>query len=399
MEGHGERATEGTQAERVDFGVDEVLFCRFVSIEAFTHAKGTGFDGPTHLNRVPSKRPSESRNIDHHNRTHSCVLDGTGRRVSLIADTSVEDKEDGHVQHSDELACDAGHERAFTTDVVDEEESAEQSRDEFDNTEDGGGEQLLLLTRCAHHGEILSCVDGDRGRAGPLGQELGHDGQLDAVEVRSVGEELADGAEPAGTLGRLTFAVELVVDIDDLALDVPVVLVEVAELGEVGGGFLVLADLDQPAGGFDREEAEEEGDGGKVDVHQVGHDPLQLRVFGDVQVAAVAGEVGQHDSQVDGAGEHAHAETADGARGCFGEVGGCYDGGLANANAGDEAAGVDHADGTVGGGGEKDGDAEDPEETQLASCPETADFVGEVEGDQGAEDRSHLNHSGDVSEK
>jgi len=69
----------------------------------------------------------------------------------------------------------------------------------------------------------------------------------------------------------------LVVDVDELCLDVWVIFWKLAELTEVQGCFLMLADLDEPSRRLDGEEAQDADDGGEVDVHQVRHDPLELR--------------------------------------------------------------------------------------------------------------------------
>jgi hypothetical protein len=86
------------------------------------------------------------------------------------------------------------------------------------------------------------------------------------VSVGRGGEQLADHAVPLCTLGSLSFALDLNVHVEDLSLDIPVVLGKVADLGEVGDGLLMFADLGQPARRLDSEEGEEEDDRGEVDV-------------------------------------------------------------------------------------------------------------------------------------
>jgi hypothetical protein len=47
-----------------------------------------------------------------------------------------------------------------------------------------------------------------------------------------------------------------------------------------------------------------------------------MGVLVEVDGAAIVGEVGEDDTEVDSAGEHATAETTDGGRGDFGNVDG-----------------------------------------------------------------------------
>lgn len=78
---------------------------------------------------------------------------------ALVADALVDEEEDGHVEHGDELECDAAGEGALAADPVDENEGAEKGGDELDESEDGGGEELLLLAGGAHHGKVLRRVN------------------------------------------------------------------------------------------------------------------------------------------------------------------------------------------------------------------------------------------------
>jgi hypothetical protein len=98
----------------------------------------------------------ETGDVNHDNRTCRCTLDRACRDVALLADTSVHDQEDRHVQHGQELASDTDHERTLAAEIVDEEESADHRRDELDDTKDCGCEKLLFVAVGSHHGEVFT---------------------------------------------------------------------------------------------------------------------------------------------------------------------------------------------------------------------------------------------------
>jgi hypothetical protein len=109
--------------------------------------------------------PTKARDVDHHDRASRCSLDAASRHVTLLANASIHNQENSHVEHSKKLAGDTDHERVLTAYVVDEGEGAKHYRDELDNTKNSSGKKLLLTTGRAHHSEVLSSVDGNGGSA------------------------------------------------------------------------------------------------------------------------------------------------------------------------------------------------------------------------------------------
>jgi len=97
-----------------------------------------------------------------------------------------------------------------------------------------------------------------------------------------------------------------------------------------------------------------------------------------VDLASVVRKVRQYNTEIDKPCEDAGAQPADRCRRDLGQVDGPDDSGLADAEAGDEAAGVDGAQVAVG--AHEDGDADDPEGAEQAGGPDTADAVADEEG-------------------
>jgi hypothetical protein len=60
------------------------------------------------------------------------LLRGSLDRV-LVRDSVVHEKEDRHVEHSDELDSDTSGKRPLAANVIDEEERTEQRADKLDN--------------------------------------------------------------------------------------------------------------------------------------------------------------------------------------------------------------------------------------------------------------------------
>jgi hypothetical protein len=94
-------------------------------------------------------------------------------------------------------------------------------------------------------------------------------------------------------------------------------------------------------------------------------------------LTAVVGEVGEDDAEVDEAGEEASAEATDAGRRDLGNVDGSDDGCLSYAEPGDEPAGVDSPKTAVG--PQEDGDADNPQDAELAGGPDAADSIADKE--------------------
>ena len=96
----------------------------------------------------------------------------------LIGDCGVDDEEKCHICHCNELQTDARHEGALAscetckllrlygreadtvrhTNEVDQEKGTKHGRAELDETEDAGGEELLVLSGDTHESEVLGSV-------------------------------------------------------------------------------------------------------------------------------------------------------------------------------------------------------------------------------------------------
>lgn len=123
--------------------------------------------------------------------------------------------------------------------------------------------------------------------------------------------------------------------------------------------------------------------------------PSLVGVVAHMQLAAIVGEVGEHNAQVDKAGEDTSAETADGCRGLLlvnsvrqgiicvtydlSQVDWSHDYSLAHPQSGHEATGVNSTQATVGTNTHEDGDSQNPKDTQLASCPQPSNTVAHKE--------------------
>lgn len=80
--------------------------------------------------------------------------------------------------------------------------------------------------------------------------------------------------------------------------------------GQVVGSLVDLALFNEEAGRLVLEEAENEDDSRHHDVKTGGNHPLVMGIFGQVDMAAVVGEVSQDDTDVDSASEAASGETS-----------------------------------------------------------------------------------------
>ena len=127
-----------------------------------------------------------------------------------------------------------------------------------------------------------------------------------------------------------------------------------------------------------------------------------MAVAVDVQGGSVVGEVGEDDTDVDGAGEEAGAKTSNGCRGDFGDVdwssnksetlkkpdkqiglSSPYNRRLADTEASDEAASIDGAQVSIDTSNHEDDDADDPERAEDAGCLDSTDPIANQEGTVG----------------
>jgi hypothetical protein len=97
----------------------------------------------------------------------------------------------------------------------------------------------------------------------------------------------------------------------------------------------------------------------------------------NIHRSAIISKVGKDYAEVDKSRENAGAKTANRCRGNLSEVDGSYDNGLANAQTCDEPSSIHGAE--VAAVAHEDSDANNPENTQLASCPKTTNTIADEE--------------------
>lgn len=288
VKSHGPRGGKGTDAEREQLSGEEVL------------------------HRVPAKSPTEARDVDHGNGTTAGTLVLVRQDIVLIdselGDTS---EEAGDVDHGNGLEGDTNKESTLAANNIDEEESTHQGSNKLDNTEDGGDEETLLAAGDAHNLKQVRGIESDGTGTRPLGEELDHAGEVKTVEVAGDKEHLLELAEEADTLGSLELVVKSSLDDGDVLDDVVTFRVLAAKATEDLGGLLGPALLDEETGRLKLEEAQDEDDAREDDVQAGRYQPLVVCVIGEVDVAAVVGEVGEDDTKVDGTSEAAGGETTD----------------------------------------------------------------------------------------
>lgn len=362
VEGHGERATNGTKAQREDFGVDEIL------------------------DRVPTHGPTEATEVDASDGCFGGSFLASRLNIALLSDGVVDGEEDGHVQHGDELQTDTNAQGTLSADEVDQEESTHDGTDEFDQTENTSCEKLLLLSGGSHQGEVLRSIDRDGVCTAPLTKQLRADSQEDTVEVGRNEQKLTDETKLRGTHGRFLLTLKLAVDVNDLHLNTFVILAEATQSAEVVDGFCLLVSLHEPTRTLNGEEAEDEDDGGEIEVEGVGNDPLDHVLVADVQRGAVRSKVSQHDTQVHASTEDTDAETTDRLGRHFSKIGRCHDSSLTDTQAGNETSSIDHTDASVGGSTEEDSDTSNPDQAKLANSPDSANSIGDRESEECTED-------------
>jgi hypothetical protein len=276
VKSHSPRCSEGTNAQREQFGGQEVL------------------------HRVPAESPTETRDVDHGDGAARSTLVALGEN-KVLDDTELGNlrEESSDVDHGNGLKSNTDEKSALSADNIDEEESADNSGDELDDTEDSGDEKTFLLSNNAHDLEQIGSIKGDGTSAGPLREELDHRGHVETVQVARNKDQLLDLAKEANTLGSLELMVKSSLDLGDLVDDVLSVSGLLSETAQHTGGFVGASFLDEIAGRLRLEEAEDEDDAGHHDVKTGGDEPLVVRVVGEVEMAAVICEVSENDTDVD----------------------------------------------------------------------------------------------------
>ena len=343
-------------------------------------AQGEQLGSQKVLHGVPAESPAHAGDVDHGDGATADTPMLLGKDVVVVHSQLREGCEEaGDVHHGQSLQGDTDEESTLATNDIDEEKSARNSSDKLDDTKDSRDEETFLLPLDADQSEQIGSIQSDGASARPLGEELHHGGEVQTVEVALVENHLLDLAQPADTLGRLELVVQGSLDTSDLTDDVLAVGRLVAELGQHVSGLLRLALLDQESRGLELEEGEDHGDTRKHDVQTGGDKPLVVAVLVDVEVGAIVGEVGEDDADVDGTREEAGADTADGGGRDLGDVDGTDDGGLTDAQTGDEATRVDGAEVAVHAADHEDDDADGPEGAEEAGGPDTTDAITDDE--------------------
>jgi hypothetical protein len=275
VKSHGPRGGESSDTEREEFGGEEVL------------------------HGVPAESPTETRDVDHSDSTARSTL-VSGGKLEVLNNTKLGNlgEESSDVDHSNGLQRNTDEKSALSADDIDEEESANDSGDELDDTEDSGDEKTLLLTNDTHDLEQIGGIEGDGTSAGPLREELDHGRHVKTVKVGGDKKELLDLSEEANTLGSLKLVVKSGLDLGNLAEDVVALGGLLTKTAENTSCFVGLAFFDEISGGLGLEEHEEEDETGHHDVKTGRDEPLIVCVVGHVEMAAVVGEVGEDDTDV-----------------------------------------------------------------------------------------------------
>ena len=148
METHDERTADRTDAKWVDLRVDQVL------------------------DRVPTHSPAKSTKIDAYNRHRRSMLLACGELEALLFKTRDSGKEGGDVGHGECLETDTDAQTSLTANNINQEEGAHDGSNELDNTEDGRGKELLILSLGSEKSKEIGGVDGNAAGTTPLGEEL-----------------------------------------------------------------------------------------------------------------------------------------------------------------------------------------------------------------------------------
>lgn len=267
--------------------------------------------------------PTESRDVDHGNGTSTGTL-VLARQGKVVHNSKLGNsgKERSDVDHCNGLECDTSQQSTLSADDIDQEEGADESGSELDKTKDGGDQERLLGTSNAKKAEQIGSVEGDGTGARPLREELNHGGQVESVQVAGNGEHLLELAHDADTLGGLELMVQSSLNGGDMSDNVLALDGLLAKTGQDGGGLVWLALLDEEARRLGLEEAEDEDDARHHDVQAGGDEPSVVRVLLEVDGAAIVGEVGEDDTEVDGTGEDTSTQASNGSGSHFSNVDG-----------------------------------------------------------------------------
>jgi hypothetical protein len=224
MEAHDQRGGHGSDTERVDFSVEEVL------------------------HGVPTHSPTETGDVDEHEGDSGSSLLALGELEALLFNAGNSGKEGSEVSHGDGLAGNTDTEGTLATDPVDQEESTCDGSDELDYTENGSCEQLLVLALSTEESEEVGCVNGHRLRSTPLTENLGPEAYVKPVGVVGHAEHFAEISKSTLAHGGFLLLVKLVLDFSNFGLNNLVFDRETTDASQVDDCVLALASLDEVTG-------------------------------------------------------------------------------------------------------------------------------------------------------
>ena len=92
--------------------------------------------------------------------------------------------------------------------------------------------------------------------------------------------------------------------------------------------------------------------------------------------------------QVSSARKTTHTKSTDYSGSSLSKISRCYHGGLPDSDAGNKSAGIDHANASRRSRSEINTNSGDPDKAKLPSCPQTTDFIRDIECSQRSEDGS-----------
>ncbi|KAG7763316.1 hypothetical protein KL946_004132 [Ogataea haglerorum] len=368
VERHHDGGSQRPHAQRQHLGVEEVL------------------------HGVPAHGPADAVEVDRGERALAGAHLRRGEVDVLLGGLRHDRHVDGEVERRDQLDRDACVERLLPADEVDQEEGTEVGRGELDDAEERRHHHLVGLLGLADHGEQLGRVDRDGVRAAPLAEDLDHDAQRHSDADAFHRHERLDVGPQRRAADRVSFDLQLLVDVGDLRQDVGVVWLEVSELAEVDERLLHVALFDEPAGRLDAEEhGQNEDRAGQHDLQRGWVDPLVAARL--VQRRAVVGEVGRHDAEIHRASEDVVARSSDRLRSALRDVAGSAHDGRTDAEPLDQTASVQLADRVAR---DLDDGGHGPHEAPHLQRSDSAERLGSVDGHQRPADRAQLDHRRDV---
>jgi hypothetical protein len=92
--------------------------------------------------------------------------------------------------------------------------------------------------------------------------------------------------------------------------------------------------------------------------------------------------------QVSSARKTTHTKSTDYSGSSLSKISRCYHGGLPDSDAGNKSAGIDHANASRRSRSEINTNSGDPDKAKLPGCPQTTDFIRDIECNQRSEDGS-----------